>query len=186
MALVLVLVLVLVPESPVRTGGRFDLTGAAGLSVARPAAAGQPAHCRTPPGAADQPRRRRLRLRHVRHVGIVSMSAIWQLVLASCVIGAGIGFVYGALPSLIMAALPVSETAAANSLNTLMRAIGSSVSSVVVGVVLARMTITFGSAALPPLNGFGGQTKYKGKGQCPSPSEKLLISGYGDAVPGPR
>ncbi|MFC0112234.1 MFS transporter [Kibdelosporangium aridum] len=81
-------------------------------------------------------------------LGILLMSAIWQLVLVSCVIGAGIGFAYGALPALIIAAVPVSETAAANSLNTLMRAIGSSVSSAVVGVILAQMTITFGSAAL--------------------------------------
>lgn len=44
----------------------------------------------------------------------VEMSAIWQLVLVSCIIGAGIGFAYGALPALVMAATPVSETAAAN------------------------------------------------------------------------
>jgi hypothetical protein len=70
-------------------------------------------------------------------LGVVMMSAIWQLVLVSCVIGAGVGFAYGAMPSLVMAAVPVSETAAANSLNTLMRAIGISLSGAITGVALA-------------------------------------------------
>jgi MFS family permease len=86
-------------------------------------------------------------------LGIVMMSAIWEIVLVSCVIGVGIGFTYGAMPALVMAAVPVTETAAANSLNTLMRAIGTSASSAVIGVILAQMTITFGGAAIPSLNG---------------------------------
>ncbi|MEU8272038.1 MFS transporter [Sphaerisporangium sp. NPDC049002] len=82
------------------------------------------------------------------------MSEIWHLVLVSAVIGAGIGLAYGAMPALVMGAVPVSETAAANSLNTLMRAMGTSVSSAVAGVVLAQMTVTFGSVALPSADGF--------------------------------
>lgn len=87
-------------------------------------------------------------------LNIALMSAIWHLVLVSCVIGAGVGLAYGAMPALVMAAVPVSETAAANSLNTLMRSIGTSVSSAVAGVVLAEMTTTLGSVALPAQNGF--------------------------------
>lgn len=87
-------------------------------------------------------------------LGIVLMSAVWQLVLVSAVIGAGIGFAYGAMPALIMGAVPVSETAAANSLNTLMRSIGTSVSSVLAGVILAQMTVTLGSVSVLSQNGF--------------------------------
>ncbi|HEY0450818.1 MFS transporter [Actinophytocola sp.] len=87
-------------------------------------------------------------------LGVVLMSAVWHLVLVSATIGAGIGLAYGAMPALIMAAVPVSETAAANSLNTLMRAIGTSVSSAVAGVVLAHLTITFGPATVPSQDGF--------------------------------
>ncbi|MEU2289153.1 MFS transporter [Streptomyces sp. NPDC013178] len=87
-------------------------------------------------------------------LNIVLMDAVWQLVLASCVIGAGIGFAYGAMPALIMGAVDPSETAAANSLNTLMRSIGTSTASAVAGVILAQMTTTFGTAALPSENGF--------------------------------
>jgi MFS family permease len=87
-------------------------------------------------------------------LSIVLMSALWQLVLVSSVIGAGVGLAYGAMPALVMGAVPVSETAAANSLNTLMRSIGTSVSSAVAGVTLAQMTTTFGPVALPSENAF--------------------------------
>ncbi|CAL9323396.1 MFS transporter [Streptomyces sp. SudanB182_2057] len=87
-------------------------------------------------------------------LNIVLMSEIWHLVLVSCVIGAGVGFAYGAMPALIMGAVPPSETAAANSLNTLMRSIGTSVASAVAGVILAQMTTSLGGHALPSENGF--------------------------------
>jgi MFS family permease len=87
-------------------------------------------------------------------IGIVLMSATWHLVLISCVIGGGIGLAYGAMPGLVMAAVPVSETAAANSLNTLMRSIGTSISSATAGLVLAQLTVQFGPATLPAQSGF--------------------------------
>ncbi|WP_372511444.1 MFS transporter [Lentzea californiensis] len=75
--------------------------------------------------------------------GVFMLTAVWQLVVVSAVIGAGIGLGYGAMPALIMGAVPASETAAANSLNTLMRAIGTSVSSAVAGVVLTQVGVPF-------------------------------------------
>ncbi|MEV7994061.1 MFS transporter [Streptomyces sp. NPDC086077] len=87
-------------------------------------------------------------------LNIALMDQVWHFVLVSCVIGAGIGFTYGSMPALIMSAVPASETAAANSLNTLMRSIGTSVASAVAGVILAQMTTTFGSFALPSREGF--------------------------------
>ncbi|MEV7735935.1 MFS transporter [Streptomyces sp. NPDC088921] len=85
---------------------------------------------------------------------IVLMSEVWHLVLVSCVIGAGIGFTYGALPALIMGAVDPTQTGAANSLNTLMRSLGTSFASALAGVILARMTTDFGGTALPSENGF--------------------------------
>jgi hypothetical protein len=82
------------------------------------------------------------------------MSEVWQLVIVSGTISAGIGLAYGAMPALIMGAVPVSETAAANSLNTLMRSIGTSISSAVAGVILAQLTIAFGPANVPSQDGF--------------------------------
>ncbi|MEU4484012.1 MFS transporter [Streptomyces purpurascens] len=87
-------------------------------------------------------------------LNIVLMSELWHFVLVTCVIGAGIGFTYGSMPALIMSAVPASETGAANSLNTLMRSIGTSTASAVAGVILAQMTTPFGQTALPSQNGF--------------------------------
>ncbi|MEU9346066.1 MFS transporter [Streptomyces sp. NPDC048278] len=87
-------------------------------------------------------------------LNIVLMDAVWQLVLVSCIIGAGIGFAYGAMPALIMGAVDPHETAAANSLNTLMRSIGTSTASAVAGVILAQMTTALGPVNVPSENGF--------------------------------
>ncbi|MCZ9882836.1 MFS transporter [Arthrobacter sp. B2a2-09] len=86
--------------------------------------------------------------------GVVAMGAVWQLVVVSIVIGAGIGLAYGAMPSLVMGAVPASETASANSLNTLMRSIGTSLSSAVAGVVLAQLTTTLGGVSMPSQGAF--------------------------------
>ncbi|WP_425426869.1 MFS transporter [Actinopolyspora mzabensis] len=87
-------------------------------------------------------------------LNIVLMSAVWHLVLVSGVIGVGVGLAYGAMPALIMAAVPVSETGAANSLNTLMRSIGTSSASAIAGVILAQMTVSFGPVSFPSQTGF--------------------------------
>ncbi|WP_042168976.1 MFS transporter [Streptomyces sp. NBRC 110035] len=85
---------------------------------------------------------------------VVLMAGAWHFVLASCVIGAGIGFCYGAMPALVMGAVPASETGSANSLNTLMRSLGTSVASAVAGVVLAQMTTRLGAFAVPSESAF--------------------------------
>jgi predicted MFS family arabinose efflux permease len=77
-------------------------------------------------------------------VGAVFHAAVWQLVVSSIVIACGIGLSYGAMPSLIMAAVPVEQTAAANSLNNLMRALGTSFASAIAGVLLASLVTTAG------------------------------------------
>jgi EmrB/QacA subfamily drug resistance transporter len=87
-------------------------------------------------------------------LNIVLMSEVWHLILVSCIIGAGVGFTYGAMPALIMGAVDPSQTGAANSLNTLMRSLGTSFASALAGVILAQMTTDFGGHALPSENGF--------------------------------
>ena len=87
-------------------------------------------------------------------IGIIVLDEIWQLVVISVVVGAGIGIAYGAMPSLVMGAVAASETASANSLNTLMRSIGTSLSSAVAGVVLAQLTLDLGGVAVPSEDAF--------------------------------
>lgn len=85
---------------------------------------------------------------------LVLVHAVWQIILVSCVIGAGIAVAYGAMPALIMSAVPLSETAAANGFNSLMRSIGISTAGAVIGVVLAHTAKPFGGLPLPTMTGF--------------------------------
>lgn len=86
--------------------------------------------------------------------GLGLMSAAWQTIVISVVVGAGIGLAYSSLPALINGAVDPSETGAANGLNTLMRSIGTSVSSAVIGMVLADTAHHVGPVAVPTMQGF--------------------------------
>lgn len=82
------------------------------------------------------------------------MGTTFGLLAVTVIISIGVGFAYGAMPALVMAAVPASATAAANSFNTLMRSVGTSVASAIVGAVLAQMSFTMGGASVPTENGF--------------------------------
>ncbi|MFE2379136.1 MFS transporter [Streptomyces sp. NPDC059398] len=86
--------------------------------------------------------------------GLALMSAPWQTIIISVVVGAGIGLAYSSLPALIIGAVDPSETGAANGLNTLMRSIGTSVSSAVIGMVLAHSSVAMGPVSVPSMSGF--------------------------------
>jgi MFS family permease len=87
------------------------------------------------------------------------LGAVWLLgspaavMVVNIAISLGVGFAYSSLPALINAAVPVSETAAANGINALARSLGTSISSAVIGVVLATMTITYAGHTMPSLQG---------------------------------
>lgn len=82
------------------------------------------------------------------------MDSVWQIMLASVLVAGGVGLAYAAMPALIMGAVPITETAAANGLNALMRSVGTSTSAAVASAVLANMTITLGSQVLPSRDAF--------------------------------
>ncbi|MFD9490747.1 MFS transporter [Streptomyces sp. NPDC060005] len=87
-------------------------------------------------------------------LSLALMSTAWGLMLVGMVVSSGGGLAYGSMPALIMSSVPLSETAAANGFNTLMRSLGTSVGSAVVGVVLAQMTTTAGGYTFTSENGF--------------------------------
>jgi len=82
------------------------------------------------------------------------MGSAWGLMIVTCICSCGVGFAYGAMPALIMGAVPQSETASANAVNSLMRAMGTSISAAVVGVVLTQMSVQVGEYSLPTESGF--------------------------------
>lgn len=87
-------------------------------------------------------------------VAIFLMSDVWHAILIATVTGFGIGFAYAAMPTLIMAAVPASETAAANSLNSVMRTLGSTVAAAAVGTILSSGVIVADGIGIPSRSAF--------------------------------
>ncbi|MGD6749602.1 MFS transporter [Streptomyces sp. BH105] len=82
------------------------------------------------------------------------MGTAWGIMLAGIIINTGVALAYGSMPALIMGSVPLSETAAANGFNTLMRSLGTTIGSAVIGVVLAQMTVSMGGIPIPSEDGF--------------------------------
>ena len=77
-----------------------------------------------------------------------------EVMIATVIVSGGVGIAYAAMPGLIMGSVPLHETASANGLNSLMRSVGTSVSSAVMATLLAHMTFTVGTRTVPSLAGF--------------------------------
>ena len=82
------------------------------------------------------------------------MTEVWHTVLVATLVGFGVGFAYAAMPTLIMAAVPASETAASNGLNSVMRTLGSTTASAVIGVILSVNVVTVNGVTTPSTFGF--------------------------------
>ncbi|MFD0304924.1 MFS transporter [Streptomyces sp. NPDC127119] len=87
-------------------------------------------------------------------VSLALMGSAWGLMLVLMITSSGVGLAYGAMPALIMSSVPLSETAAANGFNTLMRSLGTSVGAAVVGVVLSQLTVDMGGFTITSEDGF--------------------------------
>jgi MFS family permease len=87
-------------------------------------------------------------------IGIFLMTEVWHAILVATAVGFGVGFAYSAMPTLIMGAVPATETAASNGLNSVMRTLGSTVASAVLGVVLSTYVVTSGEVTTPSFTGF--------------------------------
>ncbi|MFJ3222575.1 MFS transporter [Streptomyces sp. NPDC086783] len=87
-------------------------------------------------------------------LSLALMGSAWGLMVVCMVINSGVGLAYGSMPALIMSSVPLSETAAANGFNTLMRSLGTSIGAAVIGVVLAQLTTTMGGYSFTSENGF--------------------------------
>lgn len=78
--------------------------------------------------------------------------------LLNVIVSIGVGFGFASLPALINAAVPITETAAANGINALSRSMGTSISSAVISAILAAMVVAppvgSGVHTAPSLAGF--------------------------------
>lgn len=86
----------------------------------------------------------------VGNAGVATLpGSVWLLVGAATVGAIGAALAYSALPLLIMQAVPATETAAANSLNTLMRQLGTSTVTAVAAAVSAALVAEVDGHLLP-------------------------------------
>lgn len=79
---------------------------------------------------------------------------VWQILIVNVLLGVGVGLGYAAMPALIMQAVPIHETGAANGLNTLMRSLGTAVAAAVVGAILAQSVTEVNGITGPSEQGF--------------------------------
>lgn len=68
--------------------------------------------------------------------------SLLSVVVGSTIVSVGSAIAYAAMPSLIMANVPITETASANGLNALLRALGTSTASAVIAALLTTVTVS--------------------------------------------
>lgn len=82
-------------------------------------------------------------------------SSVLDVVITSGIASLGTALAFAAMPTLIMRAVPITETASANGLNTLLRSLGtSSASALVAAVFAASMTATTSGELAPTFTGY--------------------------------
>jgi MFS family permease len=82
------------------------------------------------------------------------MHTPWELLIASLVTSAGVGIGYAAMPTLILAAVPMREAASAVGINALMRSVGTTVAAAVMAMLLTGSTQDFGGVQIPTESAF--------------------------------
>jgi MFS family permease len=82
-------------------------------------------------------------------LGALLLPSIALVVMAVCIMSVGTALCFTALPSLILDVVPPAESASAVSLNTLMRTIGTSLSSAYTAALLTTLSVPIGESTMP-------------------------------------
>jgi MFS family permease len=80
--------------------------------------------------------------------------SVLEVMLASGISSVGTAVAFAAMPTLIMRSVPITETASANGLNTLLRAIGTSSASATVAAVFSGLAVTIGGQSIPTFGAY--------------------------------
>ncbi|WP_434621699.1 MFS transporter [Arthrobacter sp. A5] len=79
---------------------------------------------------------------------------VWMIIVGAIVVSMGTAIAYAAMPTLIMRSVPITETASANGLNSLLRAVGTSTASATVAAILTSVVMDHNGMSLPTLDAF--------------------------------
>ncbi|MCQ1986925.1 MULTISPECIES: MFS transporter [unclassified Arthrobacter] len=85
---------------------------------------------------------------------ILFVHTVPQIITGAVIVSIGTAISMAAMPTIIMSNVPLTDTAAANGLNTLLRSVGTSTCSAAVATILASLTITIGGSSFPGLDAF--------------------------------
>lgn len=84
---------------------------------------------------------------------VLYSGSVLEVIVGSTLVGAGTAIAFAAMPTLIMGAVPITQTAAANGLSTLVRSIGAAVASTACAAILAMHTIELDDVPVPTETG---------------------------------
>ncbi|MBX6748352.1 MAG: MFS transporter [Micromonosporaceae bacterium] len=87
-------------------------------------------------------------------VRIYAGPSLGPTVVATVVVAVGASMSYAAMPSLIMASVPETETAAANGLNVLLRTVGTAAASTALAALTTGIIVTVEDAPYPSADAF--------------------------------
>lgn len=87
-------------------------------------------------------------------VALVLMAAPWQIMLATIIISTGVAVGYAAMPTLILDESSAHEAGSAVGVNTLMRSLGTTLASALMGTLLASSTRSVGPLTVPTQDAF--------------------------------
>lgn len=79
---------------------------------------------------------------------------LWQIMAGALLVSVGTSLAFGAMPALLMRVVPITETASANGLNTLLRSVGTSTSSAVLAATTTIAVQRVGDQVYPTLTAF--------------------------------
>jgi len=85
---------------------------------------------------------------------VFATGSVVEIVMGTSLVGIGAALSFASMPTLIMANVPITESASANGLNSLMRAVGGATSSAVLAAVLASVSVTAAGQTFPSLAAF--------------------------------
>jgi len=86
----------------------------------------------------------------IAYVGRVFLSdTLTHVVIGSVLVGTGTAMTFGAMPTLVMRAVPVTETASANGLNVLLRSIGTSTASAATAALATASAVRIAGRDVP-------------------------------------
>jgi MFS family permease len=79
----------------------------------------------------------------------------WQLMIASCIAGAGVGIGYAAMPTLILDNVPPTEASSSVGVNSLMRSVGTTIAGALMAIILTSQVMPVGGGVeIPTHNAF--------------------------------